>query len=102
MTKTEALKEIAMATQTNKKLDWNEGGCTYGDRKRALWDESLLIGPCCACDVPAICEVPICKDLYRIQMACQTVGELVDASKAHKLVCRVCNPELLEELREAA
>ena len=72
-----------------------------GDRKPALWDSSLLVGPCCASDVPAVFEVPLCPELYRIQMGCQTVGELVDASKAHRIVCRVCNPDL-EEMQEAA
>ena len=73
-----------------------------GDR-RASWDESLLVGPCCASDVPeSIRDPSICMDLYRIQMACQTVGELCDESKAHRLVCRVCNPGLPEELKEPA
>lgn len=71
--------------------------------RRASWDESLLVGPCCASDVPeSIRDPSICMDLYRIQMACQTVGELCDESKAHRLVCRVCNPGLPEELKEAA
>jgi hypothetical protein len=71
------------------------------ERKPALWDESLLIGPCCASDVPAVFEVPLCPELYRLSMLTQTVGQLLDSREAHRLVCRVCNPEL-EEMKEAA
>ena len=35
--------------------------------RRASWDESLLVGPCCASDVPeSIRDPSICMDLYRI------------------------------------
>ena len=72
-----------------------------GDRKPALWDSSLLVGPCCASDVPAVFEVPLCPEMYRRTMQAQTVGEMVDIRQAHRKICRTCNPDA-QELREAA
>ena len=71
------------------------------DRIPAPWDEEIMVGPCCVSEAAEIPEIPACAELYRVTMQACTVGELVDASKAHKAYCQVCNPQV-KEMREAA
>jgi hypothetical protein len=71
-------------------------GAPVDERRPAPWDESLQVGPCCY-DLPLeVPEIPTCSDLYAVMMACVTVGELVDATKAHKAVCQKCGGMPLE------
>jgi hypothetical protein len=37
--------------------------------------------------------LPSCPERYRLVMAAETVGELCDSLKAHKLICRECGGE---------
>jgi hypothetical protein len=69
----------------------------------ASWDTSLHVGPCCELDLSQIPDMgPSCEALHKLVMRCKTVGEVADAFTAHRKACRQCNPELPEELREAA
>lgn len=59
------------------------------ERRTATWDETLQVGPCCQ-EVDNTPSVPTCPTLYDLIMACRTVGEVCDVSKAHKEHCPVC------------
>ena len=78
-------------------------GAPCDERQPATWDLDLQVGPCCAVDLSGIPEVPVCAEFSRIVMRCATVGQMQDACRYHKQVCRVCNPELpAVQLPEAA
>lgn len=57
----------------------------------ADWDASIRVGECCQVEDDGIPSEPVCPGLYEMQMACETVGELMDASKAHRVACPICS-----------
>ena len=59
-------------------------------RHPASWDNSLLVGPCCAIPVDDAPDSPVCEEMYALMMSCCTVGELVRVCRAHRKQCATC------------
>jgi hypothetical protein len=67
----------------------------------APWNTDVLVGPCCQGEPTQTYDFPTCPELFQLRMQATTVGEMMDLSKAHKLYCRVCNPDAAK-FQEAA
>jgi hypothetical protein len=55
-------------------------------------EHEIWIGTDCSCSAP---DLPIPACLIAVYEAAQTVGELCDSARAHRLTCPVCGPTRL-------
>ena len=62
------------------------------ERKPAPWDEALQVGPCCF-DIDSTPELPVCQELYRVMMRCESVGQMMEARRLHKQCCPTCGAQ---------
>ena len=71
------------------------------ERQPAEWAPEILVGPCCKSPGAEHPREPVCFALYQIMMQARTVGEMVEARKAHKQSCPECGGAG-EQIQEAA
>ena len=66
------------------------GRPVFGERLPAAWDESLLIGECCAIHSDELPDEPICEALGIAVSRCSTVAAVRLAFAIHLAECPAC------------
>lgn len=72
-------------------------GAPVSDRTWNI-EHEIWVGSDCSCNAP---DQPIPECLIEIYQAAQSVGELCDSARAHRLTCPVCGPARLQPRKPA-
>jgi len=69
-----------------------------GERRKAKWDDSLMIGPCCEfCLDFEFPDLPVCDQLWKDLDRCRSVEEVQVAMEAHRMCCEFCQRAGMEK-----
>jgi hypothetical protein len=92
---TRTLTGRKLARQTPEPLECQSCGANVPELFPCEWDTTLLVGTCCTVRADESADVPpACPAVRHIMDTARTVGEMVDALRAHRsLQCAHCKQD---------